>query len=65
MVTNNPDIALFDAVPFVMDIFSLSNTLSKKDPKYFQILMEKYNLTPEDIVYFDHKQEHVDAAQKA
>jgi FMN phosphatase YigB (HAD superfamily) len=48
-----------------MDMFTLSENPSKKDPKYFQILMEKYNILPEDILYFDHKQEHVDAALKA
>ena len=48
-----------------MDIFTLSENPSKKDPKYFQTLMGKYNISPDDIVYFDHKQEHVDAALKA
>lgn len=65
MVSNNPDVAWFEKVPFVMDIFTLSNNPSKTDPTYFEQLLKKYNLLPDEVIYFDHKQEHRDAAEKA
>ena len=48
-----------------MDVFTLSKNPSKDDPKYFHTLFKKYNISADQIIYFDHKQEHIDAAQKA
>ena len=34
----------------------------KTDSKYFQVLMQKYDLKPEDIVYFEHNKDAVESA---
>ena len=36
------------------NVFSLSHNPEKSDPKYFQILCDKYNLNPDDLLYIEH-----------
>lgn len=35
----------------------------KTDPKYFQALMQRYNLKCEDLIYFEHNQDAVLSAK--
>lgn len=50
-----------DQVPY--EVFTLKHNPEKTDPKYFEILLEKYNLKPNDIIYFEHNAEAAKAAQ--
>ncbi len=45
------------------EVFTLKHDPEKTDPKYFEILMEKYNLTPEQVVYFEHSLEAAKTAE--
>lgn len=49
-----------DQVPY--EVFTLKHNPEKTDPKYFEILLEKYGLMPSDVVYFEH---NADAAKTA
>lgn len=41
-----------DQVPY--EVFTLKHDPEKTDSQYFKILLEKYDLTTEDVVYFEH-----------
>ncbi len=45
------------------EVFSLAHNPNKTDPIYFQKLLETYNLTALDLVYFEHNPEAVASAQ--
>lgn len=45
-------------------LFTLNFNPPKTDPKYYEILLEKYNLKKEDVVYFEHNQDAVKSAKQ-
>lgn len=46
--------------PYV--VFTLKHNPEKSDPRYFEILLDKYGLRPEDVIYFEH---NIDAMKSA
>ena len=48
---------------FWREIFSLENNPPKDNPDYFKIFLEKQSLSIDKYIYFDHKQENINAAQ--
>ena len=52
-----------DQVPY--EVFTLKHNPEKTDPQYFKILLEKYGLTTNDVVYFEHNAEAAKTAQSA
>jgi HAD superfamily hydrolase (TIGR01509 family) len=50
-----------DQVPY--EVFTLKHNPEKTDPQYFKTLLEKYNLTAQDVVYFEHDAEAAKTAQ--
>lgn len=36
------------------EVFTLKHNPEKTDPKYFEILLEKYHLEPSDVIFFEH-----------
>lgn len=50
-----------DQMPY--EVFTLKHDPEKTDPKYFEILLEQYNLTVKDVIYFEHKKEAVESAK--
>ena len=50
-----------DEVPY--EVFTLKHNPEKTDPVYFKILLEKYGLAADDVVYFEHNPEAVKSAQ--
>ena len=50
-----------DQVPY--EVFTLKHDPEKNDPQYFKILLEKYGLTTEDVIYFEHNAEAAKTAQ--
>ncbi len=47
------------------EAFSLEEEkVNKDDPLFFETLFKKYNLSSEEVLYFDHQKENVDAAKK-
>ena len=47
------------------EVFTLKHDPEKTDPKYFEILLNKYNLKPSEVVYFEHNQEAAEVATQA
>jgi HAD superfamily hydrolase (TIGR01509 family) len=45
------------------EFFTLRHNPEKTDPKYFGILLDKFNLKPEDVIYFEHNAEAVKSAE--
>ena len=50
-----------DKVPY--EVFTLKHHPEKTDPKYFEILLEKYRLTANGVVYFEHSGEACKSAE--
>ena len=60
---NDEQIEASGLIDLPYELFTLKHNPDKTDPKYFEILFEKYNLNAEDCIYFDHKKDAVDTAQ--
>lgn len=50
-----------DASPY--EVFTLKHDPEKTDPRYFEILFERYHLTNEKVIYFEHNIEAVKTAR--
>ena len=50
-----------DQIPY--EVFTLKHDPEKTDPQYFKILLEKYALKADDVVYFEHNAEAAKTAQ--
>lgn len=50
-----------DQVPY--EVFTLKHDPEKTDPQYFKILLKKYGLKTEDVIYFEHNAEAAKTAQ--
>ncbi len=50
-----------DKVPY--EVFTLKHNPEKTDPEYFNILMGRFNLTADDVVYFEHNKEAAKSAE--
>lgn len=50
---------------FIDEAFSLENqNIKKENPKYFNEVLNAYNLKPKDVIYFDHKEENIKSAKQ-
>lgn len=45
------------------EVFTLKHAPEKTDPEYFKKVLQHYNLTPKDVVYFEHNTDAVKSAQ--
>jgi FMN phosphatase YigB (HAD superfamily) len=52
-----------DRMPY--EVFTLKHSPEKTDPKYFGILLGKFNLGAEDVIYFEHSPGAAKSAQSA
>lgn len=50
-----------DNMPY--EVFTLKHNPEKIDPKYYETLLEKYNLKKEDVIYFEHSTDAVKSAE--
>lgn len=50
-----------DQVPY--EVFTLKHDPEKTNPEYFKILLKKYGLKAEEVVYFEHSAEAAKTAQ--
>lgn len=51
-----------DLLPY--PVFTLSGEPRKSNPEYFQMLMQEYNIFPDECLYFEHDKEALKAAQQ-
>lgn len=45
------------------DVFTLKHNPEKSEPKYFEIMLDKFNLKSADCIYFEHAPEAFKSAQ--
>lgn len=45
------------------DVFTLEHNPEKTDPKYYIRMLEYFNLTAKDVIYFEHNAEAVKSAE--
>jgi len=50
-----------DGMPY--EFFTLKHNPEKTDPQYYKILLDKYNLKKEEVIYFEHSMDAVKSAQ--
>jgi HAD superfamily hydrolase (TIGR01509 family) len=50
-----------DKMPY--EVFTLKHNPEKTDPEYYKTLLDKFNLTKNQVVYFEHSMEAVKSAQ--
>lgn len=60
---NDEQMVEFGLVNMPYEIFTLKHNPEKTDPKYYQILLERYSLKAEDVLYFEHNIKAVESAQ--
>lgn len=50
-----------DKMPY--EVFTLQHNPEKTDPKYYETMLLHFNLTKDDVIYFEHSPEAVKSAQ--
>lgn len=45
------------------EVFTLKHNPEKTDPKYFEMMLKHFNLSADDVVYFEHNEDAVKSAQ--
>lgn len=60
---NDEQIIKFGLNNMPYEVFTLKHNPDKTDSKYYEILLDKYNLKKEDVIYFEHSMEAVKSAE--
>ena len=60
---NQEECLKFGIVNMPYEVFSLEHQPNKTDKIYFEKFLEQYNLTPQDVIYFEHNIEAVNSAK--
>ena len=60
---NDEQLVTFGLTNMPYEMFTLKHNPDKDNPKYFEALLNNYNLKVEDVIYFEHSQEAVDSAK--
>lgn len=60
---NTEEWVKFGIIDMPYEVFSLEHNPNKTDPIYFQKMLEKFGLTIDDVVYFEHNSEAVESAR--
>ena len=50
-----------DKMPW--EIFTLKHNPEKTNPEYYKIMLQKFNLSPDDVIYFEHNSDAVKSAR--
>lgn len=50
-----------DNIPY--ELFTLKHNPEKTDPKYFDILLSHFNLSKDDVIYFEHSTDAIKSAE--
>ncbi len=60
---NNEQMVPFSLTDLPYELFTLKHNPDKTDPIYFQKMLENYNLTKDDVIYFEHNLDAVESAK--
>ena len=56
---NDEQLITFGIVNMPYEVFTLKHNPDKVDPKYFKILLDHFDLDPENVIYFEHNNDAV------
>ena len=45
------------------EVFTLKHNPEKTDPRYFEIMLDHYDLKPEEVIFFEHSPDAVKSAE--
>ena len=60
---NDDQLIEFGIVNMPYEVFSLKHNPDKDNPEYFTAMLAQFNLTPADVIYFEHSLPAVESAQ--
>jgi HAD superfamily hydrolase (TIGR01509 family) len=60
---NDEQLVPFSLVNLPYEMFTLKHNPDKVDPMYFERMLKQYNLTVDDVIYFEHNQNAVKSAE--
>lgn len=60
---NDEQYKLFSLEKMPYPVFTLKHNPEKTDPKYFELMMSKFNLTKDDVIYFEHNPKAAESAK--
>lgn len=60
---NDAQMVPFGLVDLPYEMFTLKHNPDKIDPVYFETMLKNYDLSPEQVIYFEHNQEAVKSAE--
>jgi HAD superfamily hydrolase (TIGR01509 family) len=65
VLTNAPEekFELYGLNNLPYEFFTLSRNPEKSNPEYFKILLEKFSLEAQDVIYFEHSEDAVKSAR--
>jgi HAD superfamily hydrolase (TIGR01509 family) len=61
--TNDAQMKKFGLDNMPYEVFTLKHDPEKTDPKYFEMMLKHFSLTPNDVIYFEHNADAVKSAQ--
>jgi HAD superfamily hydrolase (TIGR01509 family) len=59
---NDEEIIKFGLNKIPYELFTLKHTPEKTDPRYYEIILEKFGLNKDQVIYFEHS---IDAVKRA
>lgn len=60
---NDEEMMKFGIVDMPYEVFTLKHEPNKTDSMYYTTMLEHFDLSPEDVVYFEHNEEAVKSAR--
>lgn len=60
---NDEQLVEYGIVDMPYEVFTLKHNPNKDNPEYFKTLLNHFNLTVQDVIYFEHSQAAVDSAK--
>lgn len=60
---NDEQLITLGIVNMPYEVFTLKHNPDKIDPKYFETLLNTYQLTADEIIYFEHNTDAIQSAQ--
>lgn len=60
---NDEEFKKFGLNKMPYEVFTLKHNPEKTDPKYYEAMLSHFNLSKEDVIYFEHGMEAVKSAQ--
>ena len=60
---NDEQLIEFGLTDMPYEVFTLKHNPDKVDPRYYKIMLNHFQLTADDVVYFEHNRDAVDSAK--